>query len=199
MLDDALIERLYTAARSLPLERDAAGELLRSLSGALNLKALDREFDDVFEKFMADLGSDPLHNAFLADYVGFPVYDVLLYLPGTMELGPDPLTRVQVDRISPQDSVSLKSVFRGLKSRNLMGFLGFFNRAYREHDYLWGRLNGADRLVDLLVRVSPGAFAEGEAEALKRELFRTIVARERRRLYRCDEELSALESVLEGS
>ena len=198
-LDDALIERLYHAARALPLSRDSAGELLRSLSGALNLKTLDREFDDVFEKFMADIGRDPLRDAFLADYVGFPVYDVLLYLPGTMELGPDPLTRVQVERISPQDSVSLKSVFRGLKSRNLMGFLGFFNRAYREHDYLWGRLNGADRLVDLVAGIAPTAFAEGEAEALKRELFRTIVARERRRLYRCDEELSTLESLFEAS
>ncbi len=198
-LDDALIEGLYLAARSLPLEREAAGELLRSLSGALNLKALDREFDDVFEKFMADIGRDPLRDAFLADYVGFPVYDVLLYLPGTMELGPDPLTRVQVDRISPQDSVSLKSVFRGLKSRNLMGFLGFFNRAYREHDYLWGRLNGADRLVDMVAGVAPAAFEAGEADALKRELFRTIVARERRRLYRCDDELSKLESLFSES
>jgi hypothetical protein len=129
------------------------------------------------------------------------VYDVLLYLPGTMELGPDPLTRVHVERISPQDSEGLQDAFGGLKSRNLMGFLGFFNRAYREHDYLWGRLNGADRLVDMVVGVAPEAFAEGETEALKRRLFRTIVARERRRLYRCDQELSSLESFFseEGS
>jgi patatin-related protein len=198
-LDDALIERLYLAARELPLPRAAAGELLRSLSGALNLKALDREFDGAVERFMTKLGADPLRDAFLADYVGFPVYDVLVYLPGTMELGPDPLTRVQVERISPQDSKSLKEVFGGLKSRNLMGFLGFFNRAYREHDYLWGRLNGADRLVDLLVNVAPTAFAEGEANDFKRRLFSAIVARERRRLYRCDEELSDIESLLEES
>jgi hypothetical protein len=196
-LDNALIERLYLAARELPLPRPAAGELLRSLSGALKLKAMDREFDSAVESFMTSLGTDPLRDAFLADYVGFPVYDVLLYLPGTMELGPDPLTRVQVERISPQDSKSLKEVFGGLKSRNLMGFLGFFNRAYREHDYLWGRLNSADRLVDLLANVVPKAFAEGEAEAFKRRLFSVIVARERRRLYRCDEELSAIDSILE--
>lgn len=197
LFDDALIEKLYLAARNLPLPRDEAGQLLRALSGALDLKAKDRVFDQAFERFLGQLAADPLHDAFLADYVGFPVYDVLLYLPGTMELGPDPLTRVQVQRISPQDSASLQSEFGGLKSRSLMGFLGFFNRAYREHDYLWGRLNGADRLVDLVVSVAPEAFAEGEAEALKRRLFRTIVARERRRLYRCDQELSSLEALLD--
>ena len=199
LFDDALIEQLYLAAQNLPLPRDDAGRLLRSLSGALDLKASDRAFDQAFERFLSQLAVDPLHDAFLADYVGFPVYDVLLYLPGTMELGPDPLTRVHVERISPQDSASLQDAFGGLKSRNLMGFLGFFNRAYREHDYLWGRLNGADRLVDMVVGVAPEAFAEGEAQALKQRLFKTIVARERRRLYRCDQELSSLESLFSDS
>lgn len=196
LFEDALIEQLYVAAQNLPLPREEAGKLLRSLSGALDLKSKDRAFDEAFQRFLSHLSADPQHDAFLADYVGFPVYDVLLYLPGTMELGPDPLTRVQVERISPQDSASLRPVFGGLKSRNLMGFLGFFNRAYREHDYLWGRLNGADRLVDMVAGVAPDAFAEGEAKALKQRLFRAIVARERRRLYRCDEELSALDSLL---
>ncbi len=194
LFDDALIEQLYLAAQTLPLPRDEAGALLRSLSGALDLKTSDRALDRAFERFLTQLAADPLHDAFLADYVGFPVYDVLLYLPGTMELGPDPLTRVQVERISPQDSPSLLEAFSGLKSRNLMGFLGFFNRAYREHDYLWGRLNGADRLVDMVAGVAPEAFASGEVEALKGRLFRSIVARERRRLYRCDQELSSLEA-----
>lgn len=197
LFDDSLIERLYLAAREIPLERPAAGELLKSLAGALNLKACDRDLDGAFQKFLVELGDDPQRTAFLADYVGFPVYDVLLYLPGTMELGPDPLTRVQVERISPQDSTTLQSVFGGLKSRNMMGFLGFFNRAYREHDYLWGRLNGADRLVDLVAGVVPEAFADGEAEALKQRLFRTIVEREQRRLYRCDQELSELSALLD--
>ena len=199
LFDDALIEKLYLAAQQLPLPREEAGGLLRSLAGALDLKSKDRTFDAAFERFLNQLSGDPLHDSFLADYVGFPVYDVLLYLPGTMELGPDPLTRVQVERISPQDSIALEPAFTGLKSRNLMGFLGFFNRAYREHDYLWGRLNGADRLVDMVVGVAPQAFAEGEAAALKQRLFRAIVARERRRLYRCDQELASLEALFSES
>ncbi|MEM8767192.1 MAG: patatin-like protein [Pseudomonadota bacterium] len=198
LFDDALIERLYLAARNIPLDREAAGELLTGLAGALNLKSLDRALDAAFEQFVADLGGDPLREAFLADYAGFPIYDVLLYAPGTMELGPDPLTRIQVARISPQDSASLEPAFEGLKSRSFMGFLGFFNREFREHDYLWGRLNGADRLLDLLLGIAPECFSESEVAAFRERLFRAIVSRERRRLYRCDAELDGLEALLDA-
>ncbi|MGE0623627.1 MAG: patatin-like protein [Pseudomonadales bacterium] len=196
LFDDAMIERLYVAARRIPLDRQESGELLKALSGALNLTALDRELDQAFQVFADQVGDDPLRHAFLADYVGFPIYDVLLYAPSGEDLGPDPLTPIQVARVSPRDSVSLEGAFGGLKSRSLMGFLGFFNRAYREHDYLWGRLNGADRLVDIIAAVAPGVFTGDELEVFKRRLFETIVARERRRLYRCDAELAALDALL---
>ena len=29
-------------------------------------------------------------------------------------------------------------------------FGAFFSRAYRENDYLWGRLHGAERLIDII-------------------------------------------------
>jgi patatin-related protein len=197
LFDDALIERLYLAARRIPLPTDEARDLLRALSGALNLTDMDRKVDAAFEGFIRRLGSDPIRHAFLSDYVGFPVYDVLLYAPGARELGPDPLTRIHVARISPRDAGTLTSVFRGLKSKSLMSFLGFFNREYREHDYLWGRLNGADRLVDLLAGLAPGVMTDQEIEEFKSKLFRVIVNREKRRLYRCDEDLKAIEAVLE--
>ncbi|HEY5644346.1 MAG TPA: patatin-like protein [Pseudomonadales bacterium] len=196
LFDDALIERLYHAARELPLDRHAVGEMLKALSGALKLTELDRSLDQAFQGFADDLGDDPLRHAFLADYVGFPIYDVLLYAPSGEDLGPDPLTPIHVARVSPRDSVSLEGVFSGLKSRSLMGFLGFFNREYREHDYLWGRLNGADRLVDMVASVAPGAFTAAELEVFKHRLFEVIVAREKRRLYRCDDELAALDALL---
>ena len=198
LIDDALIERLYLAARRIPLQRDEARELLRQLAGSLNLLELDRSLDDAFQTFIEALGGDPIGHAFLSDYVGFTVYDVLLYTPGSRELGPDPLTRIRVERVSPQDATSLASAFSGLKSRNLMGFLGFFNREYREHDYLWGRLNGADRLVDLLAGVAGDAIDEAAAEEIKWRLFKVILAREKRRLYRCDEELRNLEELLQS-
>ena len=198
LFDDSLIERLYLAARRIPLPRGEARDLLRALSGALNLKETDRNVDETFSQFIGALGSDPIRHAFLSDYVGFPVYDVLLYASSVQELGPDPLTRIQVARISPRDAGTLAAAFSGLKSKSLIGFLGFFNREYREHDYLWGRLNGADRLVDLLIGLAPAEISEHDKRAFKTKLFKEIVGREKRRLYRCDAELKALEELLES-
>ncbi len=195
-ISDTLIEQLYQAARQIPLAHQDARELLLALAGSLNLAEFDQAVDDAFVEFSEGLGNEALRLAFLADYVGFPAYDVLLYTPGSRELGPDPLTRIRVDRISPRDADSLASVFGGLQCRNLMGFLGFFNREYREHDYLWGRLNGADRLVDLLANVAPDAFEEGMRARFKTELFKSIVQKEKRRLYRCDEQFRKLDDLL---
>ena len=146
------------------MSSEDARNLLNALSESLDLKGFDRTVDAEFVKFAEALNERSITQAFLSDYVGFPVYDVLLYTPGSRELGPDPLTRIRVDRISPEDTDSLSEVFSGLKSRNLMGFLGFFNREYREHDYLWGRLNSANRLVDLLSNVAPDAFDKAEKD-----------------------------------
>ena len=198
-IEDALIEQLYQAARQIPLSGEDARNLLNALSESLDLKGFDRKVDAAFVKFAEALNGGSITQAFLSDYVGFPVYDVLLYTPGSRELGPDPLTRIRVDRISPEDTDSLSEIFSGLKSRNLMGFLGFFNREYREHDYLWGRLNSADRLVDLLSNVAPEAFDKEEKDRFKTELFKTIVQKEKRRLYRCDDELRELDELLAKS
>ena len=82
-----------------------------------------------------------------------------------------------------------------MRCRELMGFLGFFNREYREHDYLWGRLHGAERVVDLLVN-SAAAPISG-LEDLRLQLFRQIVSEERRRLYRCGDLLERLSQLLD--
>lgn len=193
-IDDALIDQLFRAARKLPLDREETRELLASLSASLDLGLIDREVDAAFLVLCRDLQSIELRNAFVADYAGFPIYDVLLYTPGQSEQGPDPLTRIRVERISPRDAPSLAEVFDGLRSRTFMGFLGFFNRSYREHDYLWGRLHGAERIVDLLDHMAPGGI-EGAAE-LRTELFKAIVRQEKQRLYRCDDVLARLDALL---
>jgi len=119
---------------------------------------------------------------------------VLLLAPGSLEGGPDPLTPISVERISPADSRSLGDVFEGLRCRRFMGLVGFFNRGYREHDYLWGRLNAAERIVDMLVGASDDLIKD--PPAFKRRLFKTIIDRERKRLYRCDDVLDRLDRHL---
>lgn len=179
-LDDSFANSLRGAADALPMSQDLVRELLGRIADALGLAALDREFDAALAGFLASPAAAPVRDGILADYAGFPLFDVLLLAPGTLDGGPDPLTPIRIERISPADARALGPVFDGLRSRDFMGFLGFFNREYREHDYLWGRLHGADRLVDMLVDAAGGAL--GDPRVLKRRLFETIIAVERDRL-----------------
>ncbi|MFP6814872.1 MAG: patatin-like protein [Pseudomonadales bacterium] len=196
-LNDELITSLAEAARALPLDTEAARALLQNIFSALGLQEFDREFDLALCEFLSELDEEELKNAMMADYVGFPIYDVLLMSPAALEGGPDPLTPIRVERISPEDAHGLASIFDGLKCRDFMGFLGFFNRAYREHDYLWGRLNAADRIVDLLIHAAGDAIQD--PDEMRRRLFRSIVDRERRRLSRCDEQLDRIDELLQES
>lgn len=203
-LEAGLREALDDAVKRLPLPAEAVGALLEQLAAVLGLEALDRDLDAALCEFCGELatdsigpdpiGPDPVGQAVLTDYAGFPLYDALLLATGSLDSGPDPLTRIRVDRISPDDAVSLRSLFSGLRCRDFMGFVGFFNRGYREHDYLWGRLNGAERAIDLLVSAAPGQLEA--PDRLKRELFLTIVREERARLPRCAALLDRIEASL---
>ena len=79
---------------------------------------------------------------------------------------------------------SLSGARATLKGIQFNSFGAFFSRAYRENDYLWGRLHGADRLIDIVNsavpegrQLPPATIAE-----LKRDAFRAILAREKGRL-----------------
>jgi hypothetical protein len=71
-----------------------------------------------------------------------------------------------------------------LKGIQFNSFGAFFSRAYRENDYLWGRLHGADRLIDITVSALPEGMylPPGMVVGLKREIFRAILAEEKPRL-----------------
>jgi len=194
LLGKALLDRLAEAAKQIPLSRQQASELLRALAQALSLNSIDQEIDAAVFGFLDSIEGAKARGVFLSDYVGFSLYDVLLFSPRAEAGGPDPLTPIRVERISPADALTLDKAFDGLRCRDLMGFLGFFNREYREHDYLWGRLHGADRIVDMLRRASRGP-VEG-LERLRLALFRAIVADERRRLYRCGDDLDRIEALV---
>jgi patatin-related protein len=179
-LDASLVGRILAAARGALPDGGALRELLGAVAEALALPALDREFDAELAQLIDRLPEARVRDGILADYLGFPLFDVLLLAPGAPDGDPDPLTPIRIERVSPADAHSLDGVFDGLRSRELMGFLGFFDRGHREHDYLWGRLNGAERLVDLLVDVAGAAI--DNPRALKCALFEAILAAERSRL-----------------
>jgi hypothetical protein len=62
------------------------------------------------------------------------------------------LDEIRVDRISPLDARAIPGDIgrQPLKGINFAHFGGFFSRAWRENDYLLGRLHAIDRLIDLV-------------------------------------------------
>src|SRR5206468_12573732 len=118
-------------------------------------------------------------------YLGFPFYDIAT-LPLLQGEGLDEFDPVKVDRISPEDATAIREGGSAatLKGVQFNSFGAFFSRAYRENDYLWGRLHGADRLIDIVhSAVSAGKrLPEAAIAALKRDAFRAILAEERDRL-----------------
>jgi hypothetical protein len=118
-------------------------------------------------------------------YLGFPFYDVAT-LPLLQGEGLDEFDPVKVDRISPDDACAIRSggAAATLKGIQFNSFGAFFSRAYRENDYLWGRLHGADRLVDIVVSTIPEdqTLPPSAVAAVKRDAFRAILEVERARL-----------------
>jgi hypothetical protein len=163
---------------------EAPGPALAALAGALSLREADDEADARLTQALAAFPKRERRSLILA-YLGFPFYDIAT-LPLLQGEGLDEYDEVKVDRISPEDATAIRAGGAGatLKGIQFNSFGAFFSRAYRENDYLWGRLHGADRLIDITVSTLPEGLSlpEGLAERLKREAFRAILAEERPRL-----------------
>ncbi len=94
-------------------------------------------------------GWDQLRQLLLVRFLGFPIWDTLL-LPIVELSGVRQFSQIEVVRISPRDGDP-----RLLPAKRLMGaathhFGAFFSRKAREHDYLWGRLDGVEQLLDVV-------------------------------------------------
>ena len=164
-------------------DRDPAAALA-TLARLWDLRPLDEDTDSRLTEILAALPRPDRRRLILA-YLGYPFYDVAT-LPLLQGEGLDEFDPIKVDRISPDDAVAIRKggTAATLKGIQFNSFGAFFSRAYRENDYLWGRLHGADRLVDITLSTLPGAsrLADDQAAALKRRLFRAILAEEKDRL-----------------
>ena len=121
----------------------------------------------------------------LLAHLGFPFFDIAT-LPLLRGEGLNEFDPIRVDRISPDDACSIRKggAATTLKGVQFNNFGAFFSRAYRENDYLWGRLHGADRLVDILLSTLPPAtyLAPGRVSEIKRTMFHAILDEEEQRL-----------------
>jgi patatin-related protein len=179
-----LAERAETHAALRPAVRTADAPLLDALSAALDLTRLDAEADERIASALAALPREP-RRALLLTYLGFPYYDVAT-LPLLGGEGLDEFDPIKVDRIAPEDARAIRAggAEATLKGIQFGNFGAFFSRAYRENDYLWGRLHGAERAIDIVVSTLPAdrRLRAGRVAAIKRRAFLAILDEEEPRL-----------------
>jgi patatin-related protein len=181
----------------LDLDASDPAALLARVAAALDLKGLDSESDAALVALLAGLPRR-LRRDLVAAYLGFAFFDTAI-LPLVADGGLDELDEIKVDRVSPADALALAEVGgRQLKGALFQAFGAFFSRAYREHDYLWGRLHGAERMIDLVVSSLPERARPTAATlaGIRREAFRAIVAAEKPHLKDIDETFAALDAAL---
>jgi len=144
--DPPFYARIFVKDYAKDLDR-----LIDLLDKEIDLNASTRDLDEL----LASLDSAEWHpearREVLVNYLGFPFWDVLTFSVTTARDSGE-LHEILVDRISPQDVNALKG-FDGAQSLKGIGFghfAGFFSRAYRENDYLLGRLHALERLMDIV-------------------------------------------------
>jgi len=175
---DEAVRRAFAAVEDEPAAAVAA------LARLLDLAPLDAESDTTLSEALQTLPKAD-RRSLLLSYLGYPYFDIAT-LPLLQGEGLDEFDPIKVDRISPNDAVAIR---RGgphatLKGLQFNSFGAFFSRAYRENDYLWGRLHGADRLIDIVNSAVPEErrLASDVIAGLKRQAFRAILAEEKGRL-----------------
>lgn len=129
----------------------------------------------------------------LLSYLGFPYFDIAT-LPMLQGEGLDEFNPIRVDRISPDDAHAIRTggAAATLKGIELNSFGAFFSRRYRENDYLWGRLHGADRLVDIVCSTVTNPLGENDIAHIKGAIFNSILDEEEPRLRHVPELITSL-------
>ncbi len=167
------------------LDRSSAAALLDDIAAQRRLTELDAEIDGRLAEAFASCPKAERRGMLYA-YLGFPYFDIST-LPMLQGEGLDEFDPIKVDRISPEDAHAIRNGVRAtLKGIEFNSFGAFFSRAYRENDYLWGRLHGADRLFDIVCASIPGLpdAKDDEYRRLKRDLLLAILDEEEGRLTR---------------
>ncbi|KQN70983.1 patatin-like protein [Sphingomonas sp. Leaf62] len=129
--------------------------LLAAMAEAMDLTTLDARTDARLSEALAAAPRD-IRRPILLAYLGFPFFDIAT-LPLLGGEGLDEFDPVRVDRIAPDDAPSIRAggaeaTLKGIRFNN---FGAFFSRSYRENDYLWGRLHGAERMIDIALSTLP--------------------------------------------
>ncbi len=169
--------------------------LIECLGSDIDLKASTSDIDVL----LAETKDWPpaAMRELLVNYLGFPFWDVVTFpVMPWREAGE--FNEVKINRISAQDAAGINGL--GTFYPKGTGFnqsAAFLSRAYRENDYLLGRLHAIDRLIDI---VSDAASSESQSPAtvaaLKRRGFLRILDVEEGHLPTCKQLIAELRAAL---
>ena len=177
------------------------GAVLSAIARRRQLPATDLVVDGLLVQALAQMPRE-LKRRVLLTYLGFPFYDTVT-LPLLRGEGSTEFEPAKVDRISPEDCNTIRAgganaVLRGTEFYN---FGAFFSRAYRENDYLWGRLHGVERMIDLIASTMPKGMELDPADMTrsKIEAFHAVLDEEEHRLKADPKLISGLRAELSGA
>jgi patatin-related protein len=108
-------------------------------------------------------------------YDYFDDYDMIAF-PITYGTAAGEPTPVETIRVSPHDATSLvdeRKEPRKLAGTTLFHFGGFLDRLWRQNDMLWGRLDGAERIITTML-----PDRQDDAKQLVQEAHRAILSQE---------------------
>jgi patatin-related protein len=173
---------------------DKLDRLIEALAAEIKLDDSTRDLDDLLASLDPARWHPGARREVLVNYLGFPFWDVLTF-PMTNSHAMGEINEILVDRISPQDTRTLKG-FEGIGSLKGIGFAhfaAFLSRAYRENDYLLGRLHATDRLIDIVCDAAgPEAMTKIDVLALKKKAFSRILDAEEKHLGQSAELIASL-------
>jgi patatin-related protein len=185
-----LYAKKFVEQRAAELDR-----LIERLATEIDLNATTRELDDLLASLDPAEWHPDARREVLINYLGFPFWDVLTFPTMVARQLGEP-NEILIDRISPQDAHALKG-FDGTDSLKGIGFghfAAFLSRAYRENDYLLGRLHALDRLIDIVCDAAGIESATDRLDilALKKRGFTQILDVEEKHLVQSSELIAGL-------
>jgi patatin-related protein len=176
--------------------RSQLDRLVDRLGAVIDLNASTRDVDLLLADNTQEWPRRGLQEV-LVNYLGFPFWDVLTFpvLPWR-EAGE--FNEIRVDRISAQDAHVMErmGVF-SVKGTAFNQFAAFLSRAFRENDYLLGRLHAIERLIDIVCDAAgPDAIKSPAVHALKKRGFLRILDTEEPHLSTCSAMIAQLRAAL---
>ncbi|MBT5187623.1 MAG: patatin-like protein [Kordiimonadaceae bacterium] len=159
--------------------------IFEKLSPVIGLDDIRDKTDGLIAAQLNNSWNDDFKQDLMTNYLGFAFWDVITFsIMGSKAVGE--FNEILVNRISPNDNLSLKSdpLEMPLKGTAMRSFGAFFSREDRENDYLWGRLNGAERLIDLLYKQATTESVDHKIDliAIKKRAFSSILNAEKAHL-----------------